>query len=134
MEALAYNPMPDTFETVTRKFAFGGFGCYATAGANEDRSSGYLRIDGIELPANLGGLMKTWADTFTAGWQNGTPLRVLIDAAARGHWGPCGFTGDPDLGYASSPTDPVVRWLGQRFLGDARPSLAPPEETAEVTP
>jgi hypothetical protein len=125
--------MPDTFESATRKFEFGGFSFYATAAASKDRKSGFLQINGIPkgdpLAEAVGGAMKDWAETFTVAWKHGAPLGLLIEINSRNRWGYSGPTGDPDLGFATSPADPVVRWMGQVFLGAHRPSLAPSAET-----
>lgn len=120
-------PLPAERHGITRRFEFGGYHFYATANASEDRATGELFIRGIALGDALGGALDAWALSFSLAWQHGAPLRLLVDKHARARYGPEGFTGDPSLGHASSPSDAVCRWLGQRFLGDAGASLPPPQ-------
>lgn len=118
--------LPPERAGVTRRFNFGDYHFYATANASEARDTGELFIRGIKLGDALGGALDAWALDFSLAWQFGCPLRLLIDKHSHARFGPSGPTGDPDLGFADSPVDAVVRWLGQVYLGDARPSLSPP--------
>jgi len=108
--------MPETRQAITHRFDVGGHVGYITVGLFEDGTPGELFI----VMAKEGSTMSGWADAFSTVFsyalQYGVPLADLIEKLAYSSFEPSGFTKNPDVRFAKSVVDYVVRWMSARFL------------------
>ena len=106
--------MPDTRKAVTHKFRLGNHKVYLTAGLYEDGTVGEIFVEISKEGSTLSGLLDSWATAFSYCLQYGVPLVKLVERFSHTNFDPSGFT--PELGFASSIPDYVVRWLARTFL------------------
>lgn len=99
------------------RFEFGGIKGYAMVTPFEDTDMpGEIFIELAKEGSTVSGLVKGWAIAFSQCLQAGVPLEKLIDSFAYTKFAPSGFCSDPDIGYAHSVYDAVVRKLAAIFL------------------
>lgn len=105
---------------------------YVTVNVFEDGTPGEIFVRMAKTGALLSGLLDSWAISTSMALQHWTPLRALCDKMAYTRFGPSGWTGDPEIPYASSIMDWIGRWMAARFLGEK--PLAPPTPMVTVPP
>jgi ribonucleoside-diphosphate reductase alpha chain len=121
-EALAKAPprrhrMPRERESLTHKFSIGGHEGYITAGKYEDGSVGEIFLTDIgKEGSTLRGMMNSFATAISIALQYGVPLETLVRKFSYMRFEPEGMTSNPEIPFAKSMPDYIMRWLASRFL------------------
>jgi ribonucleoside-diphosphate reductase alpha chain len=121
-EALAAAPpkrkrMPRERQSLTHKFSIGGHEGYITAGMYEDGSVGEIFLTDIgKEGSTLRGMMNSFATAISIALQYGVPLETLVRKFSYMRFEPEGMTGNPEIPFAKSMPDYIMRWLASRFL------------------
>ena len=109
--------LPEERSSVTHKFIVGGFKGYITVGLYANGDPGEIFITMAKEGSTLSGFISSFAKAVSIGLQYGVPLTLYCEKFARTRFEPAGWTGNPDIGYASSVMDYIFRWLERRFIG-----------------
>ena len=64
------------------------------------------------------GMMNAYATAISLGLQYGVPLEVFVNKFSYMRFDPEGVTGNPDIPFAKSMPDYIMRWLASRFIED----------------
>lgn len=126
--------LPDERPAVTRRFVVGGCKGYVTVGLYDDGTPGEIFVRVAKTGGTLSGLLDGWAITTSLALQHGVPLRAICDKLAYTRFDPCGWSGDSEIGYATSILDWIARWLAKRFLGHDPPRQNPVVVTVPPPP
>jgi ribonucleoside-diphosphate reductase alpha chain len=111
--------MPRERQSLTHKFSVGGHEGYITAGEYEDGSLGEIFLTDIgKEGSTIKGMMNAFATAISIGLQYGVPLETLVRKFAYVRFEPEGYTGNPEIPFAKSMPDYIMRWLASRY-GDA---------------
>jgi ribonucleoside-diphosphate reductase alpha chain len=111
--------MPRERESITHKFSIAGHEGYITAGKYEDGSVGEIFLTDIgKEGSTMRGLMNAFATAISLGLQYGVPLEVFVRKFSYMRFEPEGITGNPEIPFAKSLPDYIMRWLGSRFIED----------------
>ena len=62
-------------------------------------------------------MMNAFATSISIALQYGVPLETLVQKFAYMRFDPEGITGNPEIPFAKSMPDYIMRWLASRFLG-----------------
>ena len=120
-EALAQAPpkrhrMPRS-AVITHKFSIGGHEGYITAGMYEDGTVGEIFLTDIgKEGSTLRGMMNSFATAISISLQYGVPLETLVRKFSYMRFEPEGMTSNPEIPFAKSMPDYIMRWLASRFL------------------
>jgi ribonucleoside-diphosphate reductase alpha chain len=121
-DALAKAPpkrrrMPRERQSITHKFSIGGHEGYITAGKYEDGSIGEIFLTDIgKEGSTLRGMMNSFATAISISLQYGVPLETLVRKFSYMRFEPEGMTSNPEIPFAKSMPDYIMRWLASRFL------------------
>ncbi|MBV9465594.1 MAG: vitamin B12-dependent ribonucleotide reductase, partial [Solirubrobacterales bacterium] len=121
-EALAKAPpkrrrMPRERQSITHKFSIGGHEGYITAGMYDDGSVGEIFLTDIgKEGSTLRGMMNSFATAISISLQYGVPLETLVRKFSYMRFEPEGMTSNPEIPFAKSMPDYIMRWLASRFL------------------
>ena len=121
-DALAKAPpkrrrMPRERQSITHKFSIGGHEGYITAGMYEDGSIGEIFLTDIgKEGSTLRGMMNSFATAISIALQYGVPLETLVRKFSYMRFEPEGMTSNPEIPFAKSMPDYIMRWLASRFL------------------
>jgi ribonucleoside-diphosphate reductase alpha chain len=121
-EALAKAPpkrkrMPRERQSLTHKFSIGGHEGYITAGMYEDGTVGEIFLTDIgKEGSTLRGMMNSFATAISIALQYGVPLETLVEKFSYMRFEPEGMTSNPEIPFAKSMPDYIMRWLASRFL------------------
>ena len=111
--------MPRERESITHKFSIAGHEGYITAGKYEDGSVGEIFLTDIgKEGSTLRGMMNAFATAISIGLQYGVPLEVFVRKFSYMRFDPEGITNNPEIPFAKSMPDYIMRWLGSRFIDD----------------
>ena len=111
--------MPKTRESVTHKFSVGGHEGYITAGKYEDGQVGEIFLTDIgKEGSTMRGMMNAFATAISLGLQYGVPLEVFVKKFSYMRFDPEGITGNPEIPFAKSMPDYIMRWLASQFVED----------------
>ncbi len=111
--------MPRERESITHKFSIGGHEGYITAGKYEDGSVGEIFLTDIgKEGSTMRGLLNAFATAISLGLQYGVPLETFVRKFSYMRFEPEGITGNPEIPFAKSMPDYLMRWLGSRFIED----------------
>jgi ribonucleoside-diphosphate reductase alpha chain len=111
--------MPKTRDSVTHKFSVGGHEGYITAGKYNDGSVGEIFLTDIgKEGSTMRGMMNAYATAISLGLQYGVPLEVFVNKFSYMRFDPEGATGNPDIPFAKSMPDYIMRWLASQFIDD----------------
>jgi ribonucleoside-diphosphate reductase alpha chain len=112
------NRMPRERESITHKFSIGqGHEGYITAGKYEDGSLGEIFLTDIgKEGSTLRGMMNSFATAISIGLQYGVPLETYVRKFSYMRFDPEGMTTNPEIPFAKSMPDYIMRWLASRFL------------------
>ena len=111
--------MPRERESMTHKFSIAGHEGYITAGKYEDGSVGEIFLTDIgKEGSTMRGLMNAFATAISIGLQYGVPLEVFVRKFSYMRFEPEGITGNPEIPFAKSMPDYIMRWLASRFIED----------------
>jgi ribonucleoside-diphosphate reductase alpha chain len=113
----ARNRMPRERKSLTHKFSLGGHEGYITAGMYEDGTVGEIFLTDIgKEGSTLRGMMNSFATAISISLQYGVPLETLVRKFAYMRFEPEGITTNPEIPFAKSMPDYIMRWLASRFL------------------
>jgi ribonucleoside-diphosphate reductase alpha chain len=117
--------MPRERQSLTHKFSIGGHEGYITAGMYADGSVGEIFLTDIgKEGSTLRGMMNSFATAISISLQYGVPLETLVQKFSYMRFEPEGITGNPEIPFAKSMPDYIMRWLASRFLDtDAQEEL-----------
>ena len=111
--------MPRERESITHKFSIAGHEGYITAGKYEDGSVGEIFLTDIgKEGSTMRGLMNAFATAISIGLQYGVPLDVFVRKFSYMRFEPEGITQNPEIPFAKSMPDYIMRWLASRFIED----------------
>src|SRR5690606_16984368 len=98
---------------------------YITAGLYEDGSVGEIFLTDIgKEGSTIKGLMNAFATAISIGLQYGVPLETFVNKFSFVRFEPEGITRNPEIPFAKSMPDYIMRWLASRFLDtDAQEEL-----------
>ena len=109
--------MPRERQSITHKFSIGGHEGYITAGMYEDGTVGEIFLTDIgKEGSTLRGMMNSFATAISIALQYGVPLETLVQKFAYMRFEPEGITQNPEIPFAKSMPDYIMRWLASRFL------------------
>ena len=109
--------MPRERRSITHKFSIGGHEGYITAGMYEDGSVGEIFLTDIgKEGSTLRGMMNSFATAISIALQYGVPLETLVRKFSYMRFEPEGMTTNPEIPFAKSMPDYIMRWLASRFL------------------
>jgi ribonucleoside-diphosphate reductase alpha chain len=117
--------MPRERQSLTHKFSLGGHEGYITAGMYEDGTIGEIFLTDIgKEGSTLRGMMNAFATSISIALQYGVPLETLVQKFSYMRFEPEGITTNPEIPFAKSMPDYIMRWLASRFLDtDAQEEL-----------
>ena len=111
--------MPRERESITHKFSIAGHEGYITAGKYEDGTVGEIFLTDIgKEGSTLRGMMNAFATAVSIGLQYGVPLETFVRKFSYMRFDPEGITGNPEIPFAKSMPDYIMRWLASRFIDD----------------
>jgi ribonucleoside-diphosphate reductase alpha chain len=111
--------MPRERESITHKFSIGGHEGYITAGKYEDGTVGEIFLTDIgKEGSTMRGLLNAFATAISLGLQYGVPLETFVRKFSYMRFEPEGMTQNPEIPFAKSMPDYIMRWLGSRFIDD----------------
>jgi ribonucleoside-diphosphate reductase alpha chain len=111
--------MPNERQSLTHKFSVGGHEGYITAGEYDDGTVGEIFLTDIgKEGSTIKGLMNAFATAISIGLQYGVPLETFVRKFAYVRFEPEGITRNPEIPFAKSMPDYIMRWLASRY-GDA---------------
>jgi ribonucleoside-diphosphate reductase alpha chain len=111
--------MPKTRESITHKFSIAGHEGYITAGKYEDGSVGEIFLTDIgKEGSTMRGLLNAFATAISIGLQYGVPLETFVRKFSYMRFDPEGITGNPEIPFAKSMPDYIMRWVASRFIDD----------------
>ncbi|ADB53831.1 vitamin B12-dependent ribonucleotide reductase [Conexibacter woesei] len=117
--APARRRMPRERQSLTHKFSLGGHEGYITAGLYEDGSVGEIFLTDIgKEGSTLRGMMNSFATMVSIALQYGVPLETLVRKFSYMRFEPEGMTMNPEIPFAKSMPDYIMRWLASRFLDE----------------
>ncbi len=109
--------MPRERQSITHKFSIAGHEGYITAGMYDDGSVGEIFLTDIgKEGSTLRGMMNAFATSISIALQYGVPLETLVRKFSYMRFDPEGITGNPEIPFAKSMPDYIMRWLASRFL------------------
>jgi ribonucleoside-diphosphate reductase alpha chain len=109
--------MPRERQSITHKFSIGGHEGYITAGQYEDGTVGEIFLTDIgKEGSTLRGMMNSFATAISISLQYGVPLETLVRKFCYMRFEPEGITTNPEIPFAKSMPDYIMRWLASRFL------------------
>ncbi len=109
--------LPRERESLTHKFSVAGHEGYITAGKYEDGSLGEIFLTDIGKDGStLRGMMNAFATAISIGLQYGVPLETFVRKFSYMRFDPEGMTTNPEIPFAKSLPDYIMRWLASRFL------------------
>ncbi|HSS40920.1 MAG TPA: vitamin B12-dependent ribonucleotide reductase, partial [Solirubrobacterales bacterium] len=111
--------MPRERESITHKFSIGGHEGYITAGKYEDGTVGEIFLTDIgKEGSTMRGLLNAFATAISLGLQYGVPLETFVQKFSYMRFEPEGMTQNPEIPFAKSLPDYIMRWVASRFLED----------------
>jgi ribonucleoside-diphosphate reductase alpha chain len=111
--------MPRERESITHKFSIAGHEGYITAGKYEDGNVGEIFLTDIgKEGSTMRGLLNAFATAISIGLQYGVPLEVFVRKFSYMRFEPEGMTQNPEIPFAKSMPDYIMRWLASRFIDD----------------
>ena len=127
--------LPDERQAITHKFRIASgemeVKVYLTCGLYPDGSLGEIFLKSDKEGSLVSGLLDSIATLTSFSLQYGVPLSSLTRKFRRVAFEPHGWTGNPEIKYASSILDYVFRFLDLRF-GSKQPTVEVQELTETV--
>ena len=115
--------LPDTRNAITHKFMVGGHKGYLTVGMYDDGTPGELFVSMAKEGSTIGGLMDSIATMMSIALQYGVPVEVICNKFRHQRFEPSGWSGNKEIGHASSIIDYVAAWLEIQFVGKEKNEL-----------
>jgi ribonucleoside-diphosphate reductase alpha chain len=111
--------MPTEHEAIGHRFNIAGHEGRITAGKFEDGSVGELSVAEMgKGGSTMAGLLSAFATAISIALQYGVPLETLVRTFSYMRFDPEGMTTNPEIPFAKSIPDYVMRWLASRFIDD----------------
>ena len=111
--------MPRERESITHKFSIAGHEGYITAGKYDDGTVGEIFLTDIgKEGSTMRGLLNAFATSISLGLQYGVPLETFVRKFSYMRFEPEGMTGNPEIPFAKSMPDYIMRWVASRFIED----------------
>jgi ribonucleoside-diphosphate reductase alpha chain len=111
--------MPQERESITHKFSIAGHEGYITAGKYDDGSVGEIFLTDIgKEGSTMRGLLNAFATAISLGLQYGVPLEDFVRKFSYMRFEPEGMTQNPEIPFAKSLPDYIMRWVASRFIED----------------
>ncbi|MDX6622516.1 MAG: ribonucleoside-diphosphate reductase alpha chain [Solirubrobacterales bacterium] len=111
--------MPRERESITHKFSIAGHEGYITAGKYDDGTVGEIFLTDIgKEGSTMRGLLNAFATSISLGLQYGVPLETFVRKFNFMRFEPEGVTGNPEIPFAKSLPDYIMRWVASRFIDD----------------
>jgi len=129
--------LPVERASLTHKFNIGGHEGYITVGVFPSGMPGEIFITMAKEGSTVSGLMDSFALAISMALQHGVPLKLLCEKFKHTRFEPSGWTGNENIGYATSVMDYIFRWLEMKFItgqqqllfpGMRGPAGVPPQE------
>ncbi len=109
--------MPKDHPALQHEFRIRGFKGFLTMGMYpEDEELGEIFVNFSKQGSTLQGMAMAWAIAISMGVQRGVPLEDYVRMFSHMSFEPAGFTDNPQIPFATSIPDYVVRYLASRFL------------------
>ncbi len=109
--------MPKERQSITHKFSIAGHEGYITAGCYSDGTVGEIFLTDVgKEGSTLRGMMNAFATSVSIALQYGVPLETLVRKFSYMRFDPEGITGNPEIPFAKSLPDYIMRWVASRFL------------------
>jgi len=133
--------LPVERSSLTHKFNIGGHEGYITVGVYPNGMPGEIFITMAKEGSTVSGLMDSFALAISMALQHGVPLRLLCEKFKHTRFEPSGWTGNENIGYATSVMDYIFRWLEMKFItgqqqllfpGMKGPAGRPPEDVTSA--
>jgi ribonucleoside-diphosphate reductase alpha chain len=121
--------LPDERRSLTHKFNVGGHEGYIVVGVYPDGQPGEIFITMAKEGSTVSGLMDSFATAISVALQHGVPLKLLCDKFKHTRFEPSGWTGNSNIGYATSIMDYLFRWLEMKFITGQQQFLFPELKT-----
>ena len=116
-ENTAQRNMPKDHSAIQHEFRIKGFKGFLTMGVYpEDDRLGEIFINFSKQGSTLQGMAMAWAIAISMGLQRGVPLEDYVRMFSHMSFEPAGFTDNPQIPFASSIPDYVVRCIASKFL------------------
>jgi ribonucleoside-diphosphate reductase alpha chain len=115
--------LPSERVSYTHKFKVGNHEGYITVGLYPDGMPGEIFITMAKEGSTVSGVMDCFATSVSIALQHGVPLKLLCEKFKHTRFEPSGWTGNPDINYASSVMDYLFRWLELRFINGQQGEL-----------
>jgi ribonucleoside-diphosphate reductase alpha chain len=115
--------LPEERASITHKFSIASHEGYITVGLYPTGQPGEIFIKMAKEGSTVSGLMDSFATSISLALQHGVPLKVLCQKFAHTRFEPSGWTGNPQIGLATSLMDYIFRWLNLRFLSGTQLTL-----------
>ncbi len=129
IERVVHRPLrrrlPDTRHSLTHKFDIAGHEGYITCGLFDDGSPGEVFVVMAKQGSTVGGLMDTVATLISLNLQYGVPLDAIVRKFEHMRFEPAGITSNPNIPFAKSVIDYLVRWMAMEFVPGYREEHAP---------
>jgi ribonucleoside-diphosphate reductase alpha chain len=109
--------------SITHKFSLNTHEGYITVGLYPNGQPGEIFIRMAKEGSTVSGMMDAFATSISLALQHGVPLKVLCNKFAYTRFEPSGWTGNPQIGLATSIMDYIFRWLDLRFLSGTQLTL-----------
>lgn len=101
---------------------------YLTVNTYEDGRPAEIFVRMAQMGSTVSGFIDAWAVAVSILLQTGTAIEIICDKYRGAQFEPAGLTGNPEIPFARSPIDYIVRWLEQQFVGvNARAEVAEPK-------
>jgi ribonucleoside-diphosphate reductase alpha chain len=111
--------MPQERESITHKFNIAGHEGYITAGKYDDGTVGEIFLTDIgKEGSTMRGLLNAFATAISLGLQYGVPLEDFVRKFSYMRFDPEGMTQNPEIPFAKSMPDYIMRWVASRFIED----------------
>lgn len=120
---LSRRRLPDERRAITHHFSIAGHEGYLTVGVYEDGSPGEIFVRMAKQGSTISGLMDSFATVVSLALQHGVPLDVLCAKFSHTRFEPSGWSGNPNIGYATSLMDYLFRWMDLKFLKNEQGEL-----------
>ena len=128
VEKIVHKPirqkLPRTRTSKTFEFRVADLKGFATIGEYENGQPGEVWLTVSKQGSTLSGIMDALAKSISHGLQYGVPLRAYVEAFTNMKFEPAGMTDDPDVRFAGSIVDYLVRRLALEYMSyDERAEL-----------
>ena len=107
--------LPDERNAISHKFTVGEHEGYIMIGQYPNGSPGEMFVHISKEGSTVSGLMDAVGLLTSIALQSGVPLSYISRKFSHTSFEPSGWSGNPDIGFASSILDYVFRWMGEKF-------------------